>query len=434
MSKLLSTLLILTLAWTASAASTRNDDSCDIALLPAATLLLPYFEVDLDDPEGSTTLFTVTNVTHVDQIAYVTFWTDYGFPVLTFNIYLTGYDVQSINLYDVIVRGVFAPDFGTGTAIADRGDYSDPNQSIDLSLCDRLPGPFDPAYVERLQEAFTEGRVSALGNLPACNFVGGVHQNAIGYATIDVVRKCTVTLPTEPEYWTNEIGYANALSGDYQHVRRGDRFADGGPLVHIRAVPEGGASPPSFPRTFYSRYQSPATPKLDARQPLPAVFATRWIDGGPASYQTFMKVWREPKTGANATCAQYAANEMALVEIVNFDEAENAVTDLPDNRFPPFEQQPITLPSTSMTSVADTSFYPAIGNGSLGGWVYFNLDEPNDEIASQAWVISSMRAEGQFSVDTHALSFGNGCSARVGNSEVGVGTTTIAPLPNERIP
>jgi hypothetical protein len=272
-----------------------------------------------------------------------------------------------------------------------------------------------------------------LGTLAGCNFVGGVHQNAIGYATIDVVRKCAESLPTETEYWTNEIGYANALSGDYQHVRRGDRFADGGPLVHIRAVPEGGASPPLFPRTFYSRYQSPATPKLDGRQPLPALFAARWIEGGPAGYQTFMKVWREPKTGATSTCQNYAANEkMELTEIVNFDEAENAITYIPDGRL--IGQRRITLPSTSITSFQDESVYPIFYAGRIAGWMYFNLDEPDDEIASQAWVISSMRAEGQFSVDTNAISFGNGCSARVGNSEVGIGVTTIAPPPNERIP
>ncbi len=38
--------LLLLLAPIASAATRDNDDSCDIAVLPAATLLLPYFEVD----------------------------------------------------------------------------------------------------------------------------------------------------------------------------------------------------------------------------------------------------------------------------------------------------------------------------------------------------------------------------------------------------
>ena len=48
------------------------------------------------------------------QIAHVTLWTDYSFPVIDFNIYLTGYDVQSINLYDVIALGTDRADDGTG--------------------------------------------------------------------------------------------------------------------------------------------------------------------------------------------------------------------------------------------------------------------------------------------------------------------------------
>src|SRR6266550_1707987 len=78
---------------------------------PAATLLLPYFEVDAYAPIGSgpTTLFTITNTSRYPQIAHVTLWTDWAFPVLGFNLFLTGYDVQAINLYDVIVRGIIAP-------------------------------------------------------------------------------------------------------------------------------------------------------------------------------------------------------------------------------------------------------------------------------------------------------------------------------------
>src|SRR3954467_9210800 len=87
--------------------TTNNDDSCDISTAPAATLLLPYFEVDINAQQttAQTTLFTITNVTQIPQIAHVTVWTDLSFPVLDFNIFLTGYDVQGINLYDVIARG-----------------------------------------------------------------------------------------------------------------------------------------------------------------------------------------------------------------------------------------------------------------------------------------------------------------------------------------
>src|SRR6266513_5191614 len=92
--------------------STNNDDTCDIASsAPAATLLLPYFEVDFRSPQNTarTTLFTIVNTTDLPQIAHVVVWTDWSFPALDFNIFLTGYDVQGINLYDIFARATIAP-------------------------------------------------------------------------------------------------------------------------------------------------------------------------------------------------------------------------------------------------------------------------------------------------------------------------------------
>src|SRR5258708_40248761 len=111
---LVASLLLCSAASAAAPGSINNDDSCDIKVGPAATLLLPYFEVDTNPQvPGQTTLFTITNVTRYPQIAHVTLWTDWAYPVLSFNLFLTGYDVQAINLYDVIVRGVIAPPSGT---------------------------------------------------------------------------------------------------------------------------------------------------------------------------------------------------------------------------------------------------------------------------------------------------------------------------------
>ncbi|HEY0593922.1 MAG TPA: hypothetical protein VGF40_19275, partial [Thermoanaerobaculia bacterium] len=75
--------------------TTNNDDSCDISVMPAATLLLPYFEVDIASPSSNArnTIFTLTNVTEQPQIAHVTIWTDWSYPVIDFNLWLTGYDV-----------------------------------------------------------------------------------------------------------------------------------------------------------------------------------------------------------------------------------------------------------------------------------------------------------------------------------------------------
>src|SRR3954463_10663618 len=81
--------------------TTNNDDSCDIGVTPAATLLLPYFEVEVDEPPllARTTIFTIVNTSQYPQIARVTIWSDLAFPVMNFNLFLTGYDVEPVNLY-----------------------------------------------------------------------------------------------------------------------------------------------------------------------------------------------------------------------------------------------------------------------------------------------------------------------------------------------
>jgi hypothetical protein len=413
-------------------ATTNNDDSCDISVAPAATLLLPYFEVDLDDAAGETTLFTITNVSNLDQIAHVTLWTDYSFPVIDFNIYLTGYDVQAINLFDIISRGIIAPDAGTGTDITDRGDFSDVNGDLALGACDNLPGSLDDAYVVRMQSAFTEGSVPDLGALPGCSEVGGEHDNAVGYVTIDVADLCSTSLPTDPGYFTTEIRFDNVLIGDYQQVNSANNFAQGNPMVHIRAIPEGGepGSPAivNFDRTFYGRYQSGGT--ADRRQPLPSIFAARWIEGGASTFQTSYKIWREGATDfADAnSCGEWDNNVTNVAEIVRFDEEEFAVGDVPESRVSPPITTEFTLPETSLTSVSDNSIYPEMGNGAIGGWMYLNLDnDETDQLASQNWVVVSMRAEGRYSVDFDAAWLANGCTPEEPISEVTEGVEIIGP-------
>ncbi|MBV8543917.1 MAG: hypothetical protein JO088_04140, partial [Acidobacteria bacterium] len=63
-------LALLTVLVTISALAgvADNDATCDIKVGPAATLLLPYFEVDLEKTGEQTTLFTITNVSRYSQI------------------------------------------------------------------------------------------------------------------------------------------------------------------------------------------------------------------------------------------------------------------------------------------------------------------------------------------------------------------------------
>src|SRR6185369_1389066 len=75
---------------------------CTVDDVPAATLLLPYFEVNLSDSNGQTTLFSINNASATAVLAHVVVWSDLSVPVLDFNVYLTGYDVQSINMRDIL--------------------------------------------------------------------------------------------------------------------------------------------------------------------------------------------------------------------------------------------------------------------------------------------------------------------------------------------
>lgn len=411
---------------TGSPASTNNDDTCDISVAPAATLLLPYFDVNLVNGQEDDTLFTVTNVSNLPQIAHVTVWTDRSYPVLDFNIFLTGYDVQSISMFDVLVNGQLSGPLGT-TSDRDPGERSadnDDNPLLDISNCDILarviPAPSRAAIVSALTTGVYSpggcGTASRIGNLQADG-------HARGYVTIDVAESCGTDFPTDLLYYSTEILFDNVLIGDYQQVDRANNFAQGNPMVHIRAVPEGGdvgttGAPgfeTNFDRTFYSRYQAGGV--ADRRQPLPSTFAARWINGGTGSMNTSFKIWREGVTGNTLACAPYGANAaLAVTELVRFDEDENPTTFTPDVIISPVPEGGVSLPETSQTDVDNSGdIYPPNPDGAVAGWMYLNLDHgaavaAAPEMASQNWVIVSMAAEGRFAVDFDAAWLGNGCS------------------------
>ncbi|HYO75136.1 MAG TPA: hypothetical protein VE010_01635 [Thermoanaerobaculia bacterium] len=410
----------------------NNDASCDISVAPAATLLLPYFEVS-DSRLGPTTLFTVTNVTNVEQIARVTLWTDFAYPVLSFDIYLTGYDVQSIDLFDVIMRGVISGERGTGTSVSPEGEHAERNGWLQRDNCGAVPAQLAPAVLARIQDALIEG------TLADCKDVGTAHENATGYATIDVVRNCMPGRgPADPLYWTEDILFDNVLIGDYAFADTMQNYASATPMVHIRAIPDGGtlqsreALPSSrkpLQQTFYGRFQHPDRPLADGRQPLPSTFATRWINGGPGDFETSLIVWRETVTGAASDCGDYVDNFSSMAESVVFDEDENGEGSAVCNiHFCEY----LRLPAASRTPLPDPNRFPqATFTETRAGWIYLNLDEFPllNARRRQAWVVSAMRAERRFSVSFDAAYLGNGCSPAVPLTEYSEGGIGALPGP-----
>jgi hypothetical protein len=381
----------LLIAATASAGTRDNDSTCDIKVGPAATLLLPYFEVDLSSPLGQTTLFTVTNISRYPQIAHVTLWSDLAYPVLDFNLFLAGYDTQAINLFDVIAGGVIAPPAGTSSATTP-GSLSAPNtangyldpSTFPCSSAVNLP----PVVRNAVKAGLTAGVYNPGGDFhgggTACSRVGRVHANAAGYVTIDVVSHCTSRLPTDPLYYTTDLLFDNVLIGDYQQLgahaagtAAGAFIAGGNPMVHIRAVPEGGGAgsivATDLPYTFYDRYTPADHRTVDRRQPLPATFAARYIQGGTSAFATNLSIWREGYAASGASCADYAANDrMAYGEIVRFDEHENPFVLSCFGLFGYCYNSP-ALPPTSSTNTIDSYLYPYLLGTDVAGWLYLNV-------------------------------------------------------------
>jgi len=432
-------LFIATSAFAASPSTVNNDDSCDVTVGPAATLLLPYFEVDLNpaNAAGQTTIFTVTNVMRFPQVAHVTLWTDHGYPVMAFNIYLGGYDVQSINVRQILVDRIIGSTSGTSSSshVGELSTRTNPNLRSPLD-CAVLPGVVAESVIAPVRDALTKGVFTdPLGG--SCTNIGDVHANAIGYATIDVVASCTSRLPTDPLYYTNDLLFDNVLIGDYQQIAphpAGERSAfDAGvnPLVHIRAVPEGGGAGSNvatgLPYTFYDRYTPASTRTLDRRQPLPATFAARFIQGGPGAFRTNLNIWREGI--GSGSCADAAASaRMDVAEVVRFDEHENPFSfgggpSVPTAR----------LPATSSTS-SSNALYPPMNSPDVGGWFYLNLNNGGSTTysanlgllapigsttitgprPSQNWVtvtmFSSLDPDKTVAAEFDAASLGNGCS------------------------
>jgi len=426
--------LLLALFATSLHATIRNDDSCDVSVMPAATLLLPYFEVDpTPNAAARTTLFTVINTTSTPQIAKVTIWTDWSYPVLEFQIYLTGYDVQAINLRDVLGRGVILASSNKSTP----GSRSLATNSKFLAdagtTCGNLPTQIPPSIIQDIANALTAGRNTL------CNTtqIGGVHALMTGYATIDVVASCRYGFITDASTFDTLL-YDNVLTGDWQIINPDPatgNLASGSPLVHIRAIPEGGNAgervDTNLPYTFYDRFGGAPRRLMDRRQPLPSAFAARYMQGGGATFNTNFIMWREGRTGPTATCPDYAAQngQLPITGLVRFDERENPTTVGSCLICSPTNIVPLFTPSTSSVSSTNTLF-PPLTSGDTSGWMVFNLDNGGATTygaangrdfktgsstvtgprPSQNWVVPVLIAEGRYSAAREATALANGCS------------------------
>ena len=389
--------------------------------VPAATLLLPYFEVDLANTGGVTTLMSINNASATAVLAHVTVWSDFAVPTLAFNVYLTGYDVQTINVRDLL-NGILPRTASDGQ---DPGDTADPNdgisnqgplsQDINFASCNgQLPlPPLDSSYVLHLQNSHTGNLSPFYGACAGRNYGDDV---ARGYVTVDTVNNCTLRVANDPGYFVSggsgDATLQNVLWGDYFYVDPANNFAQGDTLVHVEASATDPETSTPGEYTFYGRYVGWTAD--DNREPLATNFAARFLQGGVFSGGTDLVFWRDPKVGNPFSfgsglynCFQIGPNwyPLSQEDVTVFDEQEN-----PD--IPPVP--PVFPPPPPPTALP---FGAAAGRTTVGGfdlpipfnfgWIFLNLNTfvvpaganpPEDPLAAQAWVTQTHSAEGRFSV------------------------------------
>jgi hypothetical protein len=400
---------------------------CAVDAVPAATLLLPYFEVDLGNSLGSQTLFSINNASATAVLAHVVVWSDLSVPVLDFNVYLTGYDVQTISMRDLIVNGSVPQ---TASAGQDPNDTISPkglfSQDINFASCQGVlpPPPLPSFFTAHLQAALT-GRPSAIlkGNCAGQSLGDNI---ARGYVTVDTVNNCSLRFPGDAGYFasggTGDATDQNVLWGDYFLIRTQTALFVGGTLVHVEADAANPATSTPGRYTFYGRYV--AWTAVDNREPLATNFAARFMNGGGYTGNSLLAVWRDSKVNQGPfTCPAtlgvrppwYPLGQEA---IVIFDEAEHP--QVPQTF--PFSPQPpeagiLPFPAeTQITLVGGASFPVPF----TFGWVFLDLNTsvaaaganpPVDPLAAQAYVTGFDETNGRFGVGIEATRLDSACAA-----------------------
>lgn len=402
---------------------------CSIDAVPAATLLLPYFEVDVTNPSGVTTVLSINNAVAAAHLAHVTLWTDYAVPTLRFDVYLTGYDVQTLNVRDLL--NGFLPN--TAVLGQDPGDTVSPRGT--LSEDSDFPGCPVPTV---LPPVLGDSLIRAHRGLDAPSYGGCVafpHEDhlARGYITVDVVSRCSALAPSDAGYFADVATAENVLWGTYFYLDPGNDSAQQESLVHVEACDvatidppppgtcSGGFEPGDY--TFYGRYGTNAT---DQREPLPSTFSLAYVEGGAFDGGTRLAVWRDTKRPADTKgrCGPFRPDWYPLTHwtAFAFDEQESVtdvcgISDIIDPPPPTDGCFPLATQDVGLDQDLP-GWWDSVSPPFDFGWLFVNLSEWSaGEVfpqRAQAWITVRQSASGRYAVATAAAVLDDLCSPQGG--------------------
>jgi hypothetical protein len=336
-------------------ASTAGAVTCTVDQHPAATLLVPWFQVSVD-AEGNVvgtgigardTLVTIGNASAAPMIAHVNVFNERSELVLDFNIALTGFDVQSFAMSSVITGTLPQTGYPNASGVlqdaCQRNPLADtysesPNGIGFIRFRPPAAGTADPndnflattlypipawtkssAFYMQVLDSLDNTFDTNVCDAPVDGIIAGLEH---GYLVIDHANYCNLSNPSQSAYYSSDaIGNENNLWGDIIFTSGEGLPTYAMSTVNLEADDEFGVDPGTNTdryRTFYARYWLPSTETPfnplncqgadpvtniclaapwdtgfgDLREPLGLNYAARWFDTTAPFITTNFRVWR----------------------------------------------------------------------------------------------------------------------------------------------
>ena len=399
-------------------ASSASAITCTLDQRPAATLLVPYFQVSTDGSGGIVgsgalardTIVTIGNASSAPMIAHVNVYDRFSVIQLDFNVALTGFDVQSMAMSQIISGHLPVTLDSDGNDVCQRvggAVYPSPDGFLRVSPTGPTNVPATPqdnvnGTTDYTGTFFSIAEALTINDCDGHTDPGGL---AFGYIVIDHANYCNLSDPTDPNYYIDDaIGMENNLFGEIIFTSGNGLPTYGISTVNLEADVTLGAATQAWAgggpvaRTFYARYIDLVNETVctncgsgdpdtdlsisapwdegfgDQREPLGLRWAARWFDltGAGIITSNFM-VWR----GGDGTLG--CDGEEPLSTLTFWDEDENTVTQgvCPSPCSTPQFNFPL---ETQQRNITDFS-HPT---GTDAGWV--QLDFTGGSSIDQAWV------------------------------------------------
>jgi len=397
-------------------ASSATAITCTLDQRPGATLLVPYFQVSIDPATGGTigsgelsrdTILTIGNASSAPMIAHVNVYDRFSRIVLDFNVALTGFDIQSMAMSQIISGNLPVTLNSAGDDVCQRAGgavYPNPDGFLRVS-------PTGPTNVPATPQDNINGTTNYSGTFfsvakdLATNCNEDVEPLAIGYIVVDHANYCNLSDPSDANYFINDaIGMENNLFGEVIFTSGNGLPTYGISTVNLEADTTLGAATElwagggAVARTFYARYLDLTSETIctncgsgdpntdlslsapwdegfgDQREPLGLRWAGRWFDlSASGIITTNYMVWRG-STAFNGNCTV----DEPQASLTFFDEDENTVSQgvCPS----PCSQPLFNFPyETQQRNITD--FQHPVGDA---GWV--QMDFSGGTPLDQAWV------------------------------------------------